>query len=951
MKRFCKKLALLLAILTVLAVCASALTACQDPGKDEETGTQAPESGTGTTDKGQSITHTITVKSAGGMALDKINVYIYTDDTLEDLVNYTTTNAEGVGTIALPAGNKYVAVLSGLPEGYKPEASYPLTGATTEIAVTSGVITDSTDLSGVSYQLGSVMRDFTVVDTDGTTHKLSELLKVKKVVMLNFWATWCGPCQEEFPGMNAAYESYKDQVEILALDPDQDSSETEEAIAAYKASMGISFPMLKDRTALSTAFALTGYPTTVIIDRYGVVCFMYAGAIPSDSYFNAIFNYYSATDYEQKLVTDLTELLPREKPNVDMPSSDEIKNAFGGQVNATFAPETNPDDAEYSWPFIIGEKDGSTCLIPSNSNKHSSYATMYMELPLKKGEAVAFDYWASSEIGSDVLFLLAKRADINKDTYKDIYQISGVDSKWNTCYTFVADADGTYSIGFCYIKDTTASEGDDKVYLKNLRVVKESEISAPTYIPRYAATQLKADGSGYEQYATVVFNETDGLYHVGTKDGPLLLADLMKPTRFSQSAIYTFALEGKITLNGKDYLEDIVTYASYASNSAISGLCPVNEELKELLVITANALGLETDNENQWLQICCYYDAYGTGGAQLADPTKGLYTTDADNLAIIDPQKAFTATLGENSLVYDRLIMPRGLIARFIPEQSGVYRITSKGDVMVEGWIFDENGHEYYLYEGGERLYADPNNVSMVVYLEAGKSYYIDICYYDVYATGTVFYDIEHIGATYDHFTIASPGYFTFPEGSEDGTNLGDLAEILAGGINVKLGDDGFYHELREDGSLGSILYVDVVSTSSVFGSDSLESLIAKGAFDFTKSESDELILDYIEKHGDNTKTYLKDLWGDQYADLAAAHRLDDVLAGKLHGSSSDKAALAREHFAKKLTAADGAELEGCVPVDAELGALLQELMDKYTFQGVDHSWTKLCYYYQQLGK
>ena len=46
----------------------------------------------------------------------------------------------------------------------------------------------------------------------------------------------------------------------------------------------------------------------------------------------------------------------------------------------------------------------------------------------------------------------------------------------------------------------------------------------------------------------------------------------------------------------------------------------------------------------------------------------------------------------------------------------------------------------------------------------------------------------------------------------------------------------------------------------------------------------------------------------------------------------------------------DHPELEGCVPVDARLAELLQTLMDKYTFAGVDDSWAKLCYYYQHMG-
>ncbi len=957
MKQPIKRIALLLAVLTCLCALASSLSGCSfgknpEDTEGETTTETTPDTGNGTVTDGK-INHTITVKSAGGLPLANVNLYIYTDDTLEDLVNYTVTGADGVATISLPAGN-YVTTMTGLPEGYNPDKCYPLTGTTTELAVTSSVITDNTSLSGVSYKLGSVMRDFKVTTPDGQVYQLSEVLKEKKMVVLNFWATWCGPCASEFPDMAAAYNSYKDTVEILALDPDAD--DTEEAIAAYKSSYfdyELPFPMFKDYTTLSTAFAIPGYPTTVVIDRYGVVCFMYSGALPSESAFTSIFNHFTAADYEQKLVTDLNELAPKEKPNVEMPSSDEIKSAFtDGKLDVTFSPETSESDAEYSWPFVIGKKDGTTCIVPSNSGKHSSYATLYITLSLKKGEALAFDYLASTEASTDILYTLAKRNDIGGDTYKDIYQISGTGvTTWNTCYTFVAVEDGEYSIGLCYIKDGTGHEGDDTVYLNNLRVVKESDIKTATFIPRYAANDLKDDHSGYNSYATVVLNSEDGLYHVGSADGPILLADLMKPTRFSQTAIYSFALDGKIVLDGKDYLDDLIPYASYASNSAIAGLCPVNEELKSLLEITATVLGIEAGNEDQWLQICCYYDAYGTGGAQLEDPTKGLYTSNADNSANIDPAKAFVAVLGENSVTYDRMIMPRGLVYRFTPTESGAYRVTSKSDYLCEGWIFDENGKEYYVYEGGERLWADENNVSMVVYMEAGKNYYIDICYYDVYGTGVIPFTVEHLGPTYDHFTLASPGFFTFPEDTESSDSLGDLAEILAGGIEVKLGSDGYYHELRADGTLGSIVYADFISTSSIFGSDSIETLVERGAFDFTKTESDEYILSFIEKYGDGTKAYLQEYWGEQYEELAATHKLDEVLAGKLHGAGKDMSAAIEAYYDKKIALTDeNPELEGCVPVDAELADILQLLMDKYTFSGVDHSWTKLCYYYEQLG-
>ncbi len=959
MKSTCKRIALLLAILICLSALAVSFAGCRgnkNPAdSDSSTESSADESGDLTPDSGaetdpvdpnQKIDYTVRVQSAGGLALEKVTVAVYADEAMTDLEAFGTTDANGVLALSMPAGGSYTAVVSTLPEGYNPEASYALNGTDTTISIASSVIMDP-DIAGVTYKLGSIMHDFTYTDDQGNVYQLSELLKEKKAVLLNFWATWCGPCAKEFPAMSESYNKHKSNIEILALDPDTD--DTPQDVADYKETNQIPFPMIKDTTALaSMAFAIPGYPTSVVIDRYGMVCFVYSGPLPNEAAIDNIFAYFSADDYKQQLITDLAELAPQEKPTISMPDSAEIGAALG-YTDATYSPETNESDAEYSWPFIVSEKDSQSCVVPANSTKPSSFATMYITLTLKEGDAVAFDYFASTEAGNDVLYTLAKRNDINSDTYKDVYQISGSDSKWNTCYTFVANADGEYSIGLCYIKDSAGDVGDDTVYIRNLRVVSAATIDVPTYIPRYAVNDLKDDHSGYNMYATVVYNEQDGYYHVGTENGPLLLADLMKTTRFSQTAIYTFALNGEIVMNGKDYLNDLTPYASYASNSAIYGLCPVDQELKELLVITANALGLETNNPDQWLQMCSYYDAYGTGGVQLEDPTRGLYCTDAENIAIIDSYRAYVAQLGENTVTYNRMLIPRGLLYKFTPETSGAYRILSKSDYLVDGWIFLENGTEYYLYEGGDPLFNDENNVSMIVYLEAGQNYYIDICYYDVYGTGTFQFDVEYLGEVYYQFHIASPGYFTFPDGTVADGAIGDLTEYIAGGIDVILGADGYYHEKMADGSEGSIIYADFSYTTSIFASDTIQTLIAKGAFDFTKTEYDEDILGYQAIHGANTKKYLQELWGEQYEELAKAYKVDDVLAGKLHGTGKDETAAIQAYLDQIITSAEKPELNGCVAVDAELAELLQQLMDKYSFPA-DHSWTKLCYYYRQIG-
>ena len=943
MKNLRKPLAWLLAMLMLVSV----LAACQtDPNSGETTddttsATTPSETRPGSDDT--KLDFSVTVKSAGGLPLSGVNVYVYTDNTLEDLVNYGTTDAAGQAKISMKSAQGYVAVLSSFPEGYKTETCYPLTGLATEISLTSAVI-DSTDHSGKSYQLGDVMRDFSVVDSDGNTQKLSELLKTKDMVLINFWYTTCSWCVKEFPYMDTVYQQYKDQVEIVALNHSTLKGDSEEGIKAFKDRFyedyvgdgrtgGLSFPMAKDYTNMGQAFNLQGYPTSVVVDRYGVICMIESGGIVSETPFVAMFDHFTAENYEQKLFRSLDELMPAEKPNVSMPSSDEIAGVFNqGDITVTYRPETEDENADQFWPFVIKEKDGDKVIVPANTGRDGSFSIMYADVTMKAGEALAFDYWASSEQGADMLYLLVDA--------RDIYQISGQSSQWNTCYTYVAEEDGTYEVAFCYIKDTDTAEGDDTVYLKNLRVVKENQIDIPTYIPRNAATKPASDGFGYQQYITPVYNEEDGFWHVDDKNGPLLLVNLMKGTPFSNNPIYTHAYNGEIELNGKNYYEELVQYCNYASNASIYGYCSVNQELKELLEIVALAIGLETDNPNQWLQMCAYYDAYGTNGVQLDDPIRGLAA-----------HAAYDAVEGtDNYVYYDRVIMPRGLLYKFVPERSGAYRITSNSEWQVDGWIFNADRTEYYVHEGGERMYYDPVNISMVVYFEAGRDYYIDIAFYDVYQVGGFTFSLEFLGASYDHFTVCSPGYFTFPDGEVVEDSMSELAEIISGGINVALGDDGYYHELRADGTLGSVIYADFVGLTAIF-SHSLEAMIQRGAFNFTITESDQEILNYMALYGDQTKEKLREIWGDEYDGYAEIYKLDEVLAGKTHGRGQDLTADISAYLDKKIPASeDHPELEGCVPVDARLAELLQTLMDKYTFAGVDDSWAKLCYYYQHLG-
>ncbi len=929
-----KNLRRTLALICALVLCVSLFAGCK---KEEPQGSSNPAAETsqpsGTNvpvSDDNKINYIVTLKSAGGLPLKGVTLLVYADAGLSDLKGYGLTDDKGQAVIALPAGGAYYLDVTDAPKGYHTEDSYKLTDVNYEIVLTSQVITEAKTEGGI-YKLGDVMHEVEFTDTKGNTQKLSEVLKEKDMVLLNFWYDGCTWCDAEFPYMQAVYEQFSDKVEIFALSPIDELP----AIEYYQNQMELTFPMGQDLGAdlLSDFYAdpdnEAGFPTSVVIDRYGVICIIEPGALPSEDAFTAVFNAFVGDNYTQKLYENgAEEVVPEVKPNVEMPAPEEMAAVLNqGGLDAVYSAD---EDDEMSWPFIITQKGGADCITPSNSRVSSSYAMLYAHVTMKAGEALAMDYWASCETGADVLYVLVDR--------NDIYQISGEESGWKTCYPWVATEDGTYEVVLCYLKDGTDDVADDAVYVKNLRTVDAKDVDVASYIPRFAATNMNEDGFGYQDYITPVFNQKDGYYHVNSADGPLLMANLMLSTRFSNDSIFLLAESGHIVVDGVDYYDQIVTYCSYSSNSQIYSMVPVNEELKGLLQKVTEAVGIEK-TENEWLQICEYYDAYGTGGAQLGDPTVGLAA-----------HSAFTAKLGTNSVTYDRPIMPRGLLYRFVPDKSGAYRITSKCDFEVEGWIFlqedleDRERLPFYTYEANERMYYSETDISMVAYLEAGKEYFIDIAYADIYGTGTFTFDIEYEGKELKLFIACAPGPFTY----EDETTY----EIVTGGIDVALGKDGYYHELLPDGSLGSIIYADFVAPTSIFPSNTIEDMLELRAFNFALTEDDQTVLTHYSNYqaadtGKDFESYMKEQWGDDFSYYWETLKVDEVLDGVYHGSGKDMTAVVQKYLSKMEKSGDK---EGCVAVTEELAQALQMAVDKFSFKDVEDAWIKFCYYYDYFG-
>ena len=151
--------------------------------------------------------------------------------------------------------------------------------------------------SGIGVEPGQAMPDFTVQLTDGTTATLSALLKEKDLVVLNIFASWCGPCEREFPEMEAVYQAHSDKMVIVSVSGDP--NDTMDIISAYKDSHKLSFPMGLASEELYP-LAGSGFPTTIFIDRSGNVGFIKVGAFASREEFEGKANTFLSADYDGK---------------------------------------------------------------------------------------------------------------------------------------------------------------------------------------------------------------------------------------------------------------------------------------------------------------------------------------------------------------------------------------------------------------------------------------------------------------------------------------------------------------------------------------------------------------------------------------------------------------------------------------------------------------------------
>ena len=123
---------------------------------------------------------------------------------------------------------------------------------------------------------GKSAPDFALKSAEGSNLRLSEYRG--EVVLINFWATWCGPCRQEMPLLNDLYQRYERVgFKLLGVNIDDDSRRAQ----AMAKELGVSFPVLFDENKeVSRLYQVEAMPVTVLVDREGTVRHVHLGYKP-----------------------------------------------------------------------------------------------------------------------------------------------------------------------------------------------------------------------------------------------------------------------------------------------------------------------------------------------------------------------------------------------------------------------------------------------------------------------------------------------------------------------------------------------------------------------------------------------------------------------------------------------------------------------------------------------
>jgi len=175
------------------------------------------------------------------------------------LFGISFSNEEGATPAAVASNAGDIPILEQVPEFTRPEVGIVELGAN----------------SGALIEVGDAAYDFSLNDLNGNTISLSDFRG--RPVMLNFWATWCGPCRIEMPELQQTLHDYEgDELAILAINQEESHELVQEFFAEFDLSLT---PLLDSEGTVGELYSIVNFPSTVFINPDGQVTAIHRGIL------------------------------------------------------------------------------------------------------------------------------------------------------------------------------------------------------------------------------------------------------------------------------------------------------------------------------------------------------------------------------------------------------------------------------------------------------------------------------------------------------------------------------------------------------------------------------------------------------------------------------------------------------------------------------------------------
>lgn len=848
--------------------------------------------------------YVVKVQSIGGLALNGVQVSFKKNGTTE--VSGISANGE-IAVNLTP--DEYVLEVDPetLPAGYyaPADASFKTSADNGEaiVSLPSKVI-EMTAPSDKRYQFGEVMYDFSYTASSGEKKLLSELVESHRAVMLNFWFASCGPCNQEFPAIQEAYEQFKDDLAIVALS----NQDTATAIRNYQKRTGYTFDMGEDTAGITSRFSVTGFPTTIMIDRYGVIAYRSSGYEASTSAWLSLFAKFTSDDYMLPPINGGPN--PPDGPSDFVPPDESVtapdyealmktengilgEGAFGAVENISV--ETGENDKDRSWPWLVESENGKYFLSASNKGTTPTFAIIYFDFTLKSGDILSFDYNYHTQ-ASDYIYLIL-------DSTTRLASLRGNSEGWKTAEAiYTASRDVKITLSFIYIKVDNAEDEkveNDFAQITNFTVQNVKDITYPIDFARSAAD--------YGVTLDDIELGDDGFYHVRSADknvdGAVLFTDLRGSTAWSidhvGSSNFITSEEGQsrsaslydlsfwefsnykkndegVPTTDRDGSYTYTKYSSYLNalvnmqNLSSNGYVPVTKILREIMEDFCKTfadsqfnVGKPETYDGEWLEMCYVYEHHNGDHPKGTECNK--YVNSVAGLSVFN---SFPAYEGENKSTPNHVDISyenAKFYYTFTATRSGAYKIyTDEKPVTFLPLliILDSDGIDIL---GDRAYYTDASNMNggddfvAYSYLKAGETLYLRLSMTQPAMKGEYDFYIEYVGEEFDWIRAASSGGFVGVLDDEGNLTAGSVYDCAP----WTLDSDGYYYtytpdEKGEYDKYDSVIYIEflhlnyaqIASFNPVYDGRELTlyELIESGAFnlnDFFRPDYTSKMRDY----------------------------------------------------------------------------------------------------------